>query len=144
MTTFQQKILAQLDKMKCLPPLLARITLAVVFLVAGAGKLQKLDRVAEYFVSLHISYPLLSANLVAWTELLIGLCMLFGVYARTAAVPLIWIMIMAMIKTKGDQFGKFSDLFNFTEFLYLVLAFWILVAGPGEITIQRWVNRLKG
>jgi len=47
------------------PPALTRLTLGVVFMGTGWGKLHSLDKVTEFFAQLHIPAPFFNAALVA-------------------------------------------------------------------------------
>jgi putative oxidoreductase len=54
------------------------------------------------------------------------------------------IMFVAIATTKKDDLHGFSDLIGFSEFLYMALLFWLLIAGPGKLALDAWVaSRLK-
>jgi putative oxidoreductase len=80
-------ILSVSRRLAWLPPLLARVSVGLVFVTTGWGKLQNLDRVIEFFRSLGIPAPEYQAPFVAATELSCGLLLVLGLGTRFAAVP---------------------------------------------------------
>lgn len=101
-----------LDRLKALDftaPLLLRIFLAPIFILAGYGKLQlgasdvgffeqflaHPNVVAWFGNSLGMPFPGLMAFLAAWTEFLGGWFLLFGFMTRLISVPLMITMIVA-------------------------------------------------
>lgn len=132
-----------LSKIGWLPPLLARIVIGVVFVESGWGKLHNIEKVIEFFTSLEIPFPELQAPFVAGVEFAAGLMLIFGLAARAASVPLIGIMAVAIITAKAPEISSFSDIFGFSEFLYIVLLVWILVSGPGTISSDQAILKIK-
>jgi putative oxidoreductase len=124
-----------------LPPLLARIAVGWVFVEAGWGKLHHLDKVAAFFADLGLPAPGFQAHLVAGTEFAGGLLLLAGLLTRIASVPLSVIMVVAIATAKREELHGFSDLIGFSEFLYLLLLFWLIVTGPGMIALDALVAR---
>jgi putative oxidoreductase len=124
-----------------LPPLLARITVGWVFVESGWGKLHNLPKVVEYFRSLHIPAPELQAPFAAGSEFLFGLTVLFGLFTRLSTIPLMVIMTVAILTAKRDDLNAVSDLFAFSEFLYILLLIWLLVRGAGAVSLDRLLRR---
>lgn len=126
-------------------PLLARITLGVVFIESGWGKLHNIPKVVEFFTQLGIPAPEFQAHFVAATELVGGLLVLVGLATRLASIPLAVTMVVALITAKKDDIASFSDLTGISEFLYIVLFFWLVLAGPGLVSIDavigRWIRK---
>src|SRR5437763_12646395 len=85
-----------LSNVSWLPPLFARLTLGVVFVSSGWGKVHDLGKVTQFFTSLGIPAPAFNAALVGWTELICGGLLLVGLLTRLAACPLIVSMIVAI------------------------------------------------
>ncbi len=69
-------------------PLVARILLSVIFIMAGFSKLTAAAATAGYFEALGIPMPGLSVYLVGLFELIAGLAVLVGFKARIAALLL--------------------------------------------------------
>ncbi|WP_431216141.1 DoxX family protein [Puia sp. P3] len=68
------------------------------------------------------------------TELFCPMFIIFGLFTRVAAVPLIITMSVALFKIKqGDIFGGGES-----AALYLLVYFCLLLSGPGRISIDRF------
>ena len=54
-------------------------------------------------------------------------------------------MTVAVLTAKLENLHGISDLLGFEEWTYIVLAFWIAVAGPGPLSLDRllqnWLRR---
>jgi putative oxidoreductase len=130
------RIRALLDAFAWLPPLLARIVVGWVFIESGWGKLHHIDKVIGFFTELGLPAPAFQAHLVATTEFTGGLALLLGMFTRLASLPLMVIMFVAIATAKKDELHGFPDLIGFPEFLYMVLLFWLLIAGPGKLAMD--------
>lgn len=90
---------ALLDKTRqadFLAPLLLRIFLAPIFIIAGYGKLTALDSTAYYFGEmLGMPAPMLMAVLAGATELFGGIALVLGLAIRWFAIPLMMTMVVA-------------------------------------------------
>lgn len=134
-----------LSKITWLPPLLTRVSVGVVFTESGWGKIQNLERVIDYFNSLGIPLATLQAPFVAGLEFFGGLLLIVGLASRLISIPLIGVMVVAIITAKIKEIGTFSDIFGFSEYLYIVLLFWIAIYGPGGISLDRMISKkMKG
>jgi putative oxidoreductase len=139
-----------LDRLSWLAPLLARAVIGVVFGLSGWGKLHNLDRTVEYFNSLGIPGARYQAPMAALFEVVCGVAVLLGLFTRLASIPLIVIMIVALKTTKADELfaagtllDRLNGLFGLSEFLYLVLLFWLAVAGAGPLSLDRLFFRRR-
>jgi putative oxidoreductase len=142
-------VLRLLEPLSWLAPLLARLTLGVVFTSTGWGKLHNLDKVSAFFAELKIVAPGFNAGLVAWVELVGGMLLLLGLLSRLAAVPLIVTMVVAICTAKASEIHGLSDLFGLIEWTYLVLLAWIALAGSGKASLDhalfdRWARLVRG
>ena len=130
----------RIDKLSWLPPLLARLTLGVVFVQSGWGKLHSLERVTAYFVELGIPAASIQAPFVAATELFCGALLLLGLGTRLAAVPLAGTMVVAMLTAQRAHLGGL-ELFGLLELAYLSLLAWLVVAGGGVVSLDGLISR---
>jgi putative oxidoreductase len=130
-------VLRARERAEFVAPLLARVTLGVLFMSTGWGKVHSLDKVAAFFTELGIPAPGLQAAVVSWTELVGGALILMGVGSRLAAVPLAISMAVALLTAKASDIHGLGDLFGTVEFTYLVLLVWIALSGPGPIALDR-------
>jgi putative oxidoreductase len=123
-------------------PLLLAIRLYWGFQCAqtGWGKLTHLDRTAGFFESLNIPMPKLNAIMAGTTECLGGALLLLGLFARPAAVPIIFVMGVAYATADRDALNAItSDPDKFVSaapFLFLLAALIVLAFGPGRFSID--------
>jgi putative oxidoreductase len=145
--SFIENVLARLralgDKATFLGPTLARLTVGLVFIGTGWGKLHTLPDVTEFFASLHIPAPGFNARLAASTEFFGGILVLLGLGTRLASLPLAFTMVVAILTAKRGDIHGLTDLVGFEEWSYLVLFLWLAVAGAGPLSLDRLIARLR-
>ena len=120
-----------------LAPLMARITLGILFISTGWGKVHNLDNVTAFFTELRIPGPAFQATLVSYVELIGGALILVGLYTELAAIPLIISMFVAIVTAKRSEVHGLPDLFGLVEWTYLVLLAWLAIAGPGKVALTK-------
>jgi putative oxidoreductase len=123
------------------PPLLARVTVGWVFFQAGLGKINNIDNVIGFFTSLNLPAPVFHAHFVSWIECIGGLLLIAGLGTRLISIPLSIIMIVALRTAGAEEATSFSALTGMTDYLYLVVLVWLLVAGPGKVALDHLVAR---
>ena len=132
------------SRLQWLPPTVARLTIGVVFVQTGWGKLHSLPKVIGFFQELGIPAPQLQAPLVATVEFVCGGLILIGLFTRVATLPLIVTMTVAIATAKrGDIHGLF-DLVGFDEFTYLCILLIIAILGPGTVSFDELAVRRLG
>ncbi len=149
------KIHALLDKFEALAawlqsPLLLvlRLYWGISFAQTGWGKFGRIDEVAEWFGgSLNIPFPKLNAIMAAGTELVGGVLLALGLFARVASVPLIFTMLVAYGTAHREELGAiFSKTEEFTgadPFLFLLASLVVLAFGPGNLSVDALRRRKK-
>ena len=50
-------------------------------------------------------------------------------------------LVVAIITAKASDITAFSDIFGLSEFLYIVLFIWLIVAGPGAVSVDHFLAR---
>jgi putative oxidoreductase len=135
------RALALVDHVSFLGPALVRVVLAVVFIQSGYGKLTSLDKVTEFFTSLHIPAPHLNAIVAASTEFFGGIAILLGLLTRLAALPMAFTMVIAILTAKVKDAEDWTDYFGFSETAYLVMFIWLACAGPGKLSLDYLIGR---
>jgi len=94
-----QGLLDKTKQVDFLAPLLLRVFLAPILIIAGYGKITNLEDVASYFGNsewgLGMPAPYLMAVLAGYTEFLGGIAILIGLATRWFALPLMFTMIVA-------------------------------------------------
>jgi putative oxidoreductase len=113
------------------------------FIQTGKGKLQNLDKVTNFFASLHIPAPHINAIMAASTEVSCGLLLCLGLFSRFASAALIGVMCVAYYTAEHDALvGVFHDPDKFTgadPFLFLYAAVIVFCFGPGKIAVDRFL-----
>jgi len=123
--------------LRFLSPAIARLTVGLVFLESGWGKLHALDQVTGYFTELGLPAPAFQARLASSTEFLCGGLLLLGLATRFAAVPLIITMAVAIRTALWEQVDGLSSLVGLLEFSYVALLFWLATDGGGPLSLDR-------
>jgi putative oxidoreductase len=127
------------QRLQFLGPTLARLTVGLVFIGTGWGKLHTLPDVTEYFASLHIPAPGLNAGLAASTEFFGGILVLVGLGTRLVTLPMALTMVVAILTAKRPELDGLTSLVGFEEWSYLVFFVWLAVAGAGPLSLDRLV-----
>jgi len=133
-----------LERFRWLALLLGRLSVGLVFVSTGWGKVHDLPKVTAYFQSLGIPAPGFNAVLVGYSELLCGSAIVVGLLTRLATIPLLVSMIVAILTARiGDLHGVF-DLVGFEEFTYLAVLVMLLLLGPGAASVDHLLVRRMG
>ena len=128
--------------LRWLSPAVARLTVGLVFLQSGWGKLHSLDDVTKYFTELGLPNPAFQARLASTTEFVCGGLLLLGLATRFAAVPLIITMAVAIRTALWDQVDGLGSLVGLTEFAYVALLVWLATDGAGPLSADHLLSRL--
>src|ERR1051326_483002 len=127
--------------------LVLRLFIGWQFFVTGKGKLQNLDRVTEFFTSLHIPMPHLNAIFVGKLEMVGGLLLLVGLASRLIALPLTINMIVAYLTADREAVvNMFNNPDGFTHadpFLFLLVSLIVLAFGPGLFSLDELIARMR-
>jgi len=132
----RERALSITQKLDWLGPLVARITLGVLFVSTGWGKVHSLAKVTAYFAELGIPFPGLQAPMVSFVELIGGALLIVGLFSRLAALPLMASMAVAILTAQRENVHGLPDLFGLVEWTYLSLLLWVALAGPGQISLD--------
>jgi putative oxidoreductase len=135
------RLRARADKISFLGPTLARLTVGLVFIGTGWGKLHTLPDVTGFFASLHIPAPGFNARLVACTELIGGALLLVGLGTRLVSLPLAFTMVVAILTARRPHIDGLTTLVGFEEWSYLVFFIWLAVGGAGPLSLDRLLSR---
>jgi putative oxidoreductase len=129
------------DKLAWLAPLLARLTVGWVFASTGWGKLHNLPKIIDYFRELQIPYPELQAPFASANEFVCGVLILIGLGTRLAAVPLIFVMLVAIRSAQWENVDSVASLLGLVEWAYIAIFAWLAIAGPGPVSIDGLIGR---
>jgi putative oxidoreductase len=133
----RDRLLTLARRLEPLGPALARLTVGLVFIGTGWGKLHTLPDVTDFFASLHIPAPGLNARIAAATEFLGGVLVLVGLCTRLAVLPMAFTMVIAIVTAKRGDVHGLTDLVGLEEWSYLVVFLWLAVAGAGPLSLDR-------
>jgi putative oxidoreductase len=117
-----------------------RIAVGLVFLMHGGQKLFVfgLGGIADYMGKLGLPLPLVCAAIVITVELLGGLAILLGVFARLAGALLAFEMVVAIMVARwhGGFFAPYGYEFEFT---LLMACLTFALSGPGLMSLEeKW------
>jgi putative oxidoreductase len=129
--------------------LLLRIYFFWQLFQTGQGKLTNLGKISDYFASLGIPLPGVSATITGLFETFGSLLLIVGLASRLTAIPITVIMIVAYLTGDPEAVSKFfSDPDKFVKadpFPFLFSALIILVFGPGKISVDaaiaKWIGQ---
>jgi len=125
--------------------LVVRLYWGFQMMQTGWGKLHSLAKVTQFFSSLGIPLPGLSAPFIAGLEFLGGILIMLGLGSRLLALLLSCDMIVAYIA--GDRealFSIFSDPDKFyaaTPYTFLVAFLIVLIFGPGRFSLDALLTK---
>jgi putative oxidoreductase len=142
-TTTLDRLRTLADKIAFLGPTLARLTVGLVFIGTGWGKLHSIPDVTEFFTTLHIPAPGFNARLTAATELFGGLAVLLGLGTRLVSIPLGFTMVVAILTAKRADITGLTALVGFEEWSYLVFFIWLALVGAGPVSIDGLLGRRR-
>jgi putative oxidoreductase len=116
----------------------------------GYGKLTHLARVTEYFTTLNLPAPGMTALAVALIELVGGVLFAVGIASRFVSLVL-WVnMTVAYLSVPDDRvnfshiLSKPDDFYGATPYTYWFAALLILIFGPGLFAIDTLIVRWLG
>ncbi|MCF4097756.1 DoxX family protein [Maritalea mediterranea] len=126
-----------MDGVNKVTPLVARILMSLIFIMAGFSKLTAAAATAGYFEALGIPVPGLSVYLVGLFEVIAGLAVLVGFKARIAA------LLLAVFCVASGFMAHFqpADQAQMTSFMKnLAMAggyLYIWLHGPGAFAVDK-------
>jgi putative oxidoreductase len=135
------------NKGTCPLLLFIRIYWGIQFMQDGYGKLTHLDRVTDFFTSLNLPAPHMTALMVGSVELIGGFLFTFGIASRLVSLVLFLNMTMAYLSVPDDRtnffhmFTKPEDFYGASPYTYWFAALLILILGPGWVAVDTLLGR---
>lgn len=117
------------------------------FMQDGWGKLTHLDKVTDFFTSLNLPAPHMTALAVASVELFGGILFTLGIASRLTSLILFVNMTMAYLSVPDDRvnfshiLSNPSDFYGATPYVYWFAALLIMILGPGAIAVDTLIGR---
>ena len=141
------KLLSYLD---WVPGLLTRLVVGFAFFDSGRGKLNNMENTVNFFTDLGIPFPELNAAFVSRLEYYGGMLLLAGIFTRLVALLLSSTMIVALFTADHDAFvGALTrtgeiGLSDIAPFVLGVFLSWLVIHGPGALSIDALLKRAVG
>jgi putative oxidoreductase len=112
--------------------------------MTGQGHLAHIEKVADFFVSLGIPFPILNAYLSSTVECFGSLFLIFGLASRLTAIPVAVTMAIAYLRADLEAVTSiFNDPDKFVKadpFPYFISALIVLVFGPGRFSVDALIK----
>jgi putative oxidoreductase len=142
--TTRNRLLALTQRLSFLAPLLIRVTVGVVFIGTGWGKLHNMAGTVEAFRGWGVPMPEINARVASCTEFFGGILILLGLGSRLVALPLAFTMVVAILTAKRGDIDGVTTLLGFEEWSYLVMFLTIALIGPGALSLDALIARRLG
>jgi uncharacterized membrane protein YphA (DoxX/SURF4 family) len=129
--------------------LLIRLMVGTVFLSEGIQKFLFPEQLGVgRFIKIGLPAPEFLGYLVPCFEIICGILILIGLFTRSAAFPLVVIMLVAIVSTKipillENGFWIMAHEAR-TDWAMLLGSIFLLVTGPGEYSIDTRLSRKSG
>jgi putative oxidoreductase len=131
--------------------LFVRLCFGWELFVSGRGHLHNVDAMVQHFIEWHVPFPHINVYISAFTEMIGGILMLFGLFSRVTAVPLTFNFIVAYLTASRativhlisgpDRVGAIDDFTSDAAFFFLVAALIVLAFGPGKVSLDYVLSR---
>jgi putative oxidoreductase len=131
------------DRLSPLGPLLARLTVGIVFVGSGWGKLTNFSDTVENFTKWQIPMPSFNAGLASATEFVGGILMILGLGTRLVALPMSFTMVVAIIAARREAIDGIFSFFGLDEWAYIVVFLWLACAGAGPLSVDGLLGRRR-
>jgi putative oxidoreductase len=136
-----------LGRLQCALLLAIRLYWGFQFVQDGWGKLTHLDKVTDFFTSLALPAPHMTALCVALVEFSGGIFFALGLLSRLTSLVL-WVnMTMAYLSVPDDRINfshilsKPDDFYGASPYTYWFAALLILILGPGWVAVDTLLKR---
>lgn len=129
-------VLQRVSSFEWLAALMIRLFVGYFFYETGWAKLHNLDAFTARFMQWGIPYPAFSAALSAYTECIGGALTMAGFATRLVSIPMMINMAVAIITVKLKNVAGLDDFVELDEPLYALAFFWLLISGPGWVSVD--------
>jgi putative oxidoreductase len=136
LSTKAEPILNRISSFQWLAALLVRLFVGYFFFETGWAKLHNLDAFTARFMQWGIPHPAFNAALSAYTECIGGALTMAGFATRLVSIPMMINMAVAIITVKMKSVTGLDDFVELDEPLYALAFFWLLISGPGRVSVD--------
>jgi putative oxidoreductase len=155
MSTFNEKATAvyttlanTADRLQSPLLLAVRLYWGWQFFQTGWGKLQDIPKVVDFFTSLGLPFPNVTAYIVGASECVGGILLFLGLGSRFISLPLLADMVGAYLTADREAlraiFSEPGKFYAADPYTFLFASLLILVFGPGKISVDALIARLIG
>jgi putative oxidoreductase len=144
----RDRILGLAAALAFVPPLLTRLVMGQAYYQTGAGKIGNFSNTVSFFGELGIPFPEANAFFVSRLEFWGGLLLVVGLGTRLVAALLSSTMVVALATADRVAFlaalrgaGE-SGLTDVVPFVYLMFLLWLVVFGPGWLSLDALLVRV--
>ena len=137
-------VLAFTQRFDWLAPLLLRLVFGYFWAETGWAKLVNHAGFAERFANWGIPFPDLSAYVSGATDLVGGVLLMLGLATRLTTLPMIFNMVIALALVVLPGVSTLDDFVELNEVLYILVLFWLFMAGPGRVSLDHLIARRFG
>jgi putative oxidoreductase len=144
------RVAALLNRLQSSLLLAIRLYWGYQFCQDGWGKLTHLDKVTDFFTSLNLPAPHMTAVMVGSVELFGGAFFLLGLLSRLTSLVLFVNMTVAYLSVPDDRvnfshiLSKPDDFYGASPYTYWFAALLILILGPGYFAVDMLLKRSVG
>jgi putative oxidoreductase len=145
-----EAIARTLSRWQWLGQLLARVSVGFFFFLSGRGKVfvpARREQMREAMRHTGLPWPELSATAISAIEFVFGATLCLGLFTPVSCVMLIAVMLGALVTTQIPRIKAASavdwvgEVLYLPEVLYVVILVWLLLAGPGWLSLDRlWLS----
>lgn len=144
LSTRAEPILNRLSSFEWLATLMVRLFVGYFFFETGWAKLHNLDAFTARFMQWGIPHPAFNAALSAYTECFGGALTMAGFATRLVSIPMMINMAVAIITVKMKRVTGLDDFVELDEPLYALAFFWLLISGPGWVSVDHLIRSSMG
>ena len=123
-----------------------RLAVGLVFFSQGFLKYIDPNMGVNRFTKIGFSDPYFTAHFVGAFEMICGVLVLFGLFVRFAAIPLLIIICTAIATTKIPELSRPGQGFWFmvsdarTDFSMLMSLIFLIIAGAGSLSVDSQIK----
>ena len=139
-----EELLGLVNRQEWIAQLLVRLFVGYFFVETGWSKLHNLDGFAQRFAGWGIPNPHFNAALSAYSEFIGGVLIVFGIATRLASIPMIINMVVAILAVNLKRVSSLDDFVELDEPLYALTFLWLLLSGPGWVSVDYLARRAFG
>jgi putative oxidoreductase len=136
-----------LHELQWIGMLLARLSVGLLFVLSGGGKLFVAARREQMLATIRqarIPAPAASARAVSAVELTCGSLLVIGLFTRFSCVMLsavmagaLWTTVLPRISQTKSTVAWLGAFLYLPEVLYVIILVWLFFSGPGWASVDR-------